>query len=36
MTTVSATPASASAAPAQSTDPLSSLSSNFGDFLNFC
>jgi len=34
MTTVSATPASASAAPAQSTDPLSSLSSNFGDFLN--
>ena len=34
MTTVSATPASALAAPAQSTDPLSSLSSNFGDFLN--
>jgi flagellar basal-body rod modification protein FlgD len=34
MTTVSATPSSASAAPAQSTDPLSSLSSNFGDFLN--
>jgi flagellar basal-body rod modification protein FlgD len=34
MTTVSATSASASATPAQSTDPLSSLSSNFGDFLN--
>src|SRR5580698_5895342 len=34
MTTISATPASASATPAKSTDPLSSLSSNFGDFLN--
>jgi flagellar basal-body rod modification protein FlgD len=34
MTTVSATAPSASAAPAKTTDPLSSLSSNFGDFLN--
>src|ERR1700677_855279 len=38
MTSVSApaasTSASASATPAASTDPLSSLSSNFGDFLN--
>jgi flagellar basal-body rod modification protein FlgD len=34
MTSVSSTPASASATPAASTDPLSSLSSNFGDFLN--
>jgi flagellar basal-body rod modification protein FlgD len=32
--TPSGTPASASATPAASTDPLSSLSSNFGDFLN--
>jgi flagellar basal-body rod modification protein FlgD len=34
MTSVSSTPASVSATPAASTDPLSSLSSNFGDFLN--
>jgi flagellar basal-body rod modification protein FlgD len=34
MTTISTTPASASAVPAKSADPLSSLSSNFGDFLN--
>src|SRR5580698_7789113 len=34
MTTISATPASASSTAASSTDPLSSLSSNFGDFLN--
>src|ERR1700735_5035586 len=33
MTTISTTPASASAVPAKSADPLSSLSSNFDDFL---
>jgi flagellar basal-body rod modification protein FlgD len=34
MTSVSPTPAAASSTAGSSTDPLSSLSSNFGDFLN--